>query len=80
MATISPDSVGAILDALEAIFRELLGLHFNNPLMVSCLCRLLEACERLIALRKDFAVPAIEKVCPALGLESLHVAAANVST
>lgn len=62
VATVGPDTVSSIIDALEAIFKLLLGLHFHDAVMVTCLCRMLEACERLIALRKGLAVPAIEKV------------------
>lgn len=62
VVTVGPDTVAAIMDAQETIFRSLLDLKFGDPVLVTDLCRLLEAFQRLIALRKDLVVPAIAKV------------------
>lgn len=59
-----PGTVASIVDKLEGMFSLLLGLHFHHPVMVTYLARLLEAFSRLLALRKELAAPAIEKVGP----------------
>lgn len=72
VVNISPDTVNTIIDDQEAMFRTLLGLHFGDPVMVAYLARLLEGFARLIALRKDLAVPAFEKVRSASGAGTRH--------
>lgn len=57
-----PGTVASIADKLEGMFSVLIGLHFHHPLMVTYLARLLEAFSRLLAIRKQLAAPAIEKV------------------
>ena len=57
-----PGTVASIVDKLEGMFSMLLGLHFHHPVMITYLARLLEAFSRLVALRKQLAAPAIEKV------------------
>ena len=57
-----PGTVASIVDKLEGMFGMLLGLHFHHPVMITYLARLLEAFSRLLALRKQLAAPAIEKV------------------
>ena len=57
-----PGTVNSIVDSQEAMFHQLLGLHYNDPALIGLLARLLEAFSRLIALRKPLAVPAIQKV------------------
>ena len=44
------------------MFRLLPDLHYNDPVMVTHLARLMECFSRLIGLRKALAVPAIQKV------------------
>ena len=57
-----PGTVNSIVDSQEAMFHQLLDLHYNDPTLIALLSRLLEAFARLIALRKPLAVPAIQKV------------------
>ena len=63
----SPDTVNAVLDCLESMFRELLPVHLRDPGLMLHLTKLLEAFSRLIALRPALAAPAITKVSSLLG-------------
>lgn len=62
VANVGPDTVNCIIDRQESMFRLLLGLHYNDPIMITYHTRLLEAFVRLLALRKELAAPAIQKV------------------
>jgi hypothetical protein len=67
-----PATVAAILDRQEAMFSMLLDLHFGDPVMITHLAKLMECFSRLIGLRKNLAVLAIQKV-PALPQDMIRV-------
>ena len=62
VVTCDPHTVSSIVDTQEGMFKMLLPLHYRDATMLTHLAKLMEAFSRLLAIRKDLAAPAIEKV------------------